>query len=415
MTDRATPDDVRDEVKAWLADDWDPDLPLLDWRASWSVRMDDAVLAGGVVRARPARLGRPIVARRVRRRGAVGTPVGVGMGLAAPTILAHGSDDLKRPPAAARASPARTRGASCSASPAAGPTSPGSTTHAERDGDEWVVNGQKVWSTSAHHADLGLLLARTDWDVPKHRGITLLRAADAPARRRGPPAAADERARVVQRGVPHRCAGPGANVVGEAGRGLAGRADHARPRAAVRDGARRRLGRDAGRPCVPGGRGRGRGVLHDLLVVPAARRARRPRRASPSCTGRTDDPLVRQEMAAAASRCARAHEWTRAARPAARAAGRPPGPRVRSASSPPADIARAAARTHSLLAGADGHADRRRLPLDGVIAEVLVSVPAQSIAGGTDEIQHNILGERMLGLPASRPSTATSPTGRSRR
>jgi alkylation response protein AidB-like acyl-CoA dehydrogenase len=125
-------------------------------------------------------------------------------------------------------------------------------------------------------------------------------------------------------------------------------------------------------------------------------------------TGRDSDPLVRQEIARLLA-LARAAHWTAQRARVARALGRAPGPEGSLAKLSASNIARGAARVHSLISGASAMLSGADGPVDGVIAEVLVSVPAVSIAGGTDEIQRNIIGERVLGLPKEPQVDADEP------
>ena len=92
--------------------------------------------------------------------------------LIAPTIMACGTDEQRGRVRADGSSPPASCAASCSPSPAPAPTSPTSSCRAVRDGDEWVINGQKVWSSGALFSEWGELIARSDPDVPKHKGMT---------------------------------------------------------------------------------------------------------------------------------------------------------------------------------------------------------------------------------------------------
>ena len=112
-----------------------------------------------------------MVADELRAKGAVEPPLGSGMSLAAPTILEHGPDELRERILWSTITGEITW-CQLFSEPGAGSDLAGLSTTAVRDGDDWVVNGQKVWNTSAHHADVAMLVARTDWDVPKHHGVS---------------------------------------------------------------------------------------------------------------------------------------------------------------------------------------------------------------------------------------------------
>ena len=94
-----------------------------------------------------------------------------GFGMAGPTIIFHGTQELKD-----RYLPPLLRGdetwCQLFSEPGAGSDLAAVITRADRDGEEWVVTGQKLWSSGAHEADHGLLLARHDFEKPKHKGLT---------------------------------------------------------------------------------------------------------------------------------------------------------------------------------------------------------------------------------------------------
>jgi len=391
--------EVRAEVREWLAANWDPELSLVEWRSKladsgwgmpqWPKEWYGRDLPHGLVRA---------VEEEFASVGAVGAAKSGVRLLAAATLLEHGSD-LQKKKLLRRILTGEDTWCQFFSEPGSGSDLAGATTRADLKGDFWIVNGQKVWTTSAHHADHGLLLARTDWDAPKHEGLSYFvidvkqPGVDVQPLKQMNGHASFNQVFFTDAKVPQE------NLVGRVGDGW---------KVAMTTLAHERRGVDAMSALPRSGSPKGRIYLEERAET---EKANQPYTWYPQRAGRVDliieraketgankDPYVRQEIAKLLI-LAKSADWTARRARAAQQQGRPQGPEGSLGKLAGSHVARACSRVHTLMTGTDAMLTGRESPRDGIIAEILVSVPAVSIAGGTDEIQRNIIAERVLDLP----------------
>ncbi|MDQ3985375.1 MAG: acyl-CoA dehydrogenase [Actinomycetota bacterium] len=186
MDFRDSPEEAafRSELRDWLSENLPPDRPLLSPSRTrneavsreWSKKLYEAGYAGLTWPKEHGGSGAPythqaILLEEVAKAEAPEHIGLIGLGMAGPTIIAHGTEDQKKSHLSKILSGEEVWCQGFS-EPGSGSDLASLKTRAARDNGHYVVNGQKVWSSFAHIADYCILVARTDPDVPKHRGIT---------------------------------------------------------------------------------------------------------------------------------------------------------------------------------------------------------------------------------------------------
>ncbi|MEN9644886.1 MAG: hypothetical protein RL238_1555 [Actinomycetota bacterium] len=303
----------------------------------------------------------------------------IGLGMVAPTILAHGSD-VARDLYLKKMYRADIIGCQLFSEPGAGSDLASLQTKAVRDGDEWVITGQKVWTTGAQFSDLGEIIARTDPDMPKHKGLTgFIVDMHAPG--------------VEVRPLRQMTGGASFNEVFF--EEVRVRDDHRL--GDVNNGwnvALTTLMNE--RAAIGAGGGGGGGVNMYQRVIEMVRHY-----------GLDTDPLVRNELANLLIHSKVAGYNNQRAMDKIKA-GQMPGPEM--------SIAKLAGTLNSLrlcdfvsqILGVKLIADSGEW---GTYAwsQLILGTPGGRIAGGSDEVMRNIVGERVLGLPKDAGIDSTSP------
>ena len=390
---------VASAAHRWFDANWDPDLTLRDW---WRRLAESGY---GFPTWPMGRYGlgldrhdAPLVTAARRAVGALGPPAGIAPSLAGPTLLAHGTaeqQDLFLPGIVSGE-------VWCQlfSEPGSGSELASLQTRATRDGDQWLVNGQKVWTSGAQFARYGILVARTDPTLPKHRGLTyfvidmeqqgvevrpireitgrsifnevFLTDAVVPDENRVDAVGAGWAVALTTLANERTMLGAGSFGSSGSGMSITKPDPEARVGDLVRDA-------DSTKTSSTGGVGT---VLRDLI----------------SQYGRSDDPLIRQEYAAIHTLLEIARYTDLRVKAAVERGGRP-GPEVSVGKLAASHLLRSLRETMYRVCGADATLWDSDAPLGGRLHDIAFSSYLISIGGGTDQIQRNIIGERVLGLP----------------
>ena len=375
---------LRADVRSWLAEHYSPRRPRKEWLGlvidtgyavpTWPTEWYGLGLA--------PELGR-VIADEFRAAKAPGANQDVH-NLWANTLLAHGTDALKQQ-LIRRLLLEDVAMCLLYSEPGAGSDLAGLQTRADRDGDEFVVNGQKVWTSGAAKAEYGMLIARTDWDVPKHRGISFFFL---PMRQPG----VEVRPIKQITGEAHfnevfidGARVPADNLLGPLNGGWRVlQTALAYERSVMGDVARGPRNPKGGEG-VGSGQGQGQSATEVDLVTLA------------KAAGRADDPVIRQSIAYVHTLRA-VNRWN-AARAKVQLQQGSSSPILSLGKLAMSRILHEGARVQGLILGAEAMLIGPDHPRADAANFLALNAYFTSIGGGTDQIQRNIIGERVLGLP----------------
>jgi alkylation response protein AidB-like acyl-CoA dehydrogenase len=303
---------------------------------------------------------------------ASGGPFAIGLGMCIPTLMTYGNDEAKK-----RFVWPAVQGdeiwCQLFSEPAGGSDVAGLRTKAEKDGDEWVINGQKIWTTGAQFSDYGILLTRTDPNVPKHKGLTMFWI--------------DMHDKAVEvRPIKQASGGSGFNEVfftdlrvkdsqrlGEVGQGW---------QVALTTLMHERL-------AVGGGQGGGLDVKEQMSLARTLELEDGPAIKNASVREKMADWYVRSAGL----------KYTTYRTMTALSQGKQPGPEASIAKIVVASKLQDISAFAMELEGEAGALKGSDAPGNGAFQMGWMSAPGLRIAGGTDEILRNIIAERVLGLP----------------